>query len=93
MKKLAQEAGVFEDVAKLWLMRQVIWQIYLPAPKHIPRPTFNVESPDAAHQADLLFLPGERLPSGKPSGQGLLHSPSNLDESGVILFSFTKTLL
>ena len=43
VKKLAKEAGVSEDVAKhskLWLMKQAIWQIYLLAPKHIPRPTF-----------------------------------------------------
>ena len=41
VKKLAQEDGVSEDVAKLWLMRQAIWQIYFPAPKHIPRSTFD----------------------------------------------------
>ena len=35
VKKLAQEAGVSEDVAKLWLMKQAIWQIYLPVPKNI----------------------------------------------------------
>ena len=62
---MAQEAGVSEDVAKLWLTRQAIWKIYLPAPKHIPRPTFDVEYPNAAHQADLLFLPRDRLPRGK----------------------------
>ena len=37
-------------------MKQAIWQIYLPAPKHILTPTFNVESPNAIPQADLLFL-------------------------------------
>jgi len=30
--KLAQEAGVSEDVAKLWLMKQAIWQIYFAYP-------------------------------------------------------------
>ena len=57
MKELAEAAGVSEDEAKLWLMKQAIWQIYLPAPKHIPRPTFDIESPNSGHQADLLFLP------------------------------------
>ena len=32
----------------------------LPAPKHIPRPTFDVEIPKAVHQADLLFLPRDK---------------------------------
>ena len=65
VKKLSQEAGVSEDKAKLWLMKQAIWQIYLPAPRTIPRPTFNVDLPNAVHQADLLFLPHDQLPRGK----------------------------
>ena len=65
VKKLSQEAGVSEDKAKLWLMKQAIWQIYLPAPRTIPRPTFDVDLPNAVHQADLLFLPHDKLPRGK----------------------------
>ena len=65
VKKLSQEAGVPEDEGKLWLMKQAIWQIYLPAPKNIPRPTFDVDYPNAVHQADLLFLPHDQLPRGK----------------------------
>ena len=42
------------------VMKQAIWQIYLPAPKHIPRPKFNVEISNAVHQADLLFLPHDK---------------------------------
>ena len=65
VKKLSQEAGVSEDKAKLWLMKQAIWQIYLPAPKIIPRPTFDVNYPNAVHQADLLFLPHDKLREAK----------------------------
>ena len=66
VKKLSQESGVSEDKAKLWLMKQAIWQIYLPAPRgNIPRPTFDVDLPNAVHQADLLFLPHDKLPRGK----------------------------
>ena len=65
VKKSSQEAGVSEDEAKLWLMKQAIWQIYLPAPKNIPRPTFDVDYPNAVHQADLLFLPHDKLPRGR----------------------------
>ncbi|PFX12993.1 hypothetical protein AWC38_SpisGene22967 [Stylophora pistillata] len=61
VKKLAEEARVFEDVTKLWLMRQAIWHIYLPAPKHILRSKFDVDFPNAVHQADLLFLPHDKL--------------------------------
>ena len=45
IKKLASAAKVPEDVAKDWLKKQAIWQIYLPAPRHIPRPKFDVRVP------------------------------------------------
>ena len=59
--KLAEKAKVSEDVAKQWLEKQAIWQIYLPSPKYIPRPHWTVDKPDQIHQADLLFLPHDRV--------------------------------
>ena len=32
IKKLAEAVKVSEDAAKQWLIRQALWQIYLPAP-------------------------------------------------------------
>ena len=61
IKHLASAAKVSEDVAKDWLKRQAIWQIYLPAPRRIPRPKFDVPTPNEVHQADLLFLPHDRV--------------------------------
>jgi len=60
VKKLATAAKVSEQVARDWLNRQTIWQIYLPAPRHIPPPMFD-DSPNAIHQADLLYLPHDRV--------------------------------
>ena len=65
MKKLASTAKVSEEVAKRWLAKQALWQIYLPAPRYIPRPKFEVSLPNAVHQADLLFLPHDKLPHGR----------------------------
>ena len=59
--KLAEKAKVSEDVAKQWLQKQAIWQIYLPSPKYIPRPHWTVDKPNQIHQADLLFLPHDRV--------------------------------
>ena len=39
--------------------------LYLPAPKHIPRPKFDVSTPNVVHQADLLFLPHDTLGRGR----------------------------
>ena len=60
IKRLSAAAKVSEEEAKSWLKKQAIWQIYLPAPKYIPRPTFDVRIPNEVHQADLLFLPHDR---------------------------------
>jgi transposase InsO family protein len=61
IKKLASAAKVSEAAARDWLKKQTIWQIYLPAPRHIPRPMFDEDSPNAVHQADLLYLPHDRV--------------------------------
>ena len=65
IKKLAQDAKVSEDATKKWLIKQTIWQIYLPAPKRIPRPKFDVSTPNEVHQVDLHFLPQDTLERGR----------------------------
>ena len=65
VKKLAATAKVSEEVARDWLKQQAIWQIYLPAPKFIPRPFFDEDRPNAVHQADLLYLPHDRVGKGR----------------------------
>jgi len=54
IKKLSEAAKVSEDAAKKWLVKQALWQIYLPAPRYVPRPKFDVSSPNSVHQADLF---------------------------------------
>ena len=61
IKKLEEAAKVPENVSKQWLYKQALWQIYLPAPRHVPRPKFDVATPNSVHQADLLFLPHDKL--------------------------------
>ena len=65
IKKLAQAAKVSEDVAQNWLMKQALWQVYLPAPRYIPRPKFDVPVPNKVHQADLLYLPHDHPPRSR----------------------------
>ena len=64
-KKLADAASTSEETAKQWLIKLAFWQIYLPAPRYIPRPKFDVSTPNAVYQADLLFLPYDKLPRGR----------------------------
>ena len=65
IKKLAEVAKVPEEIAKKWLVKQALWQIFLPAPRRIPRPRFDVSTPNKVHQADLLLLPHDKLPRGR----------------------------
>ena len=65
IKQLAAAGKVSEDVARAWLTKQALWQVYLPGPRYIPRPKFDVSLPNTMHQADLLFLPHDKLPRGK----------------------------
>ena len=65
IKKLANAAKVSEDTAKKSLVKQALWQIYLLAPKRIPRPKFDVSAPKAVHREDLLFLPHNTLGRGR----------------------------
>ena len=61
VSKLATAAKVVEKEARDWLERQALWQIYLPPPKYLPRPHWSVSRPNEIHQADLLFLPHDKV--------------------------------
>ena len=61
VSKLSSLAKVSESEVRDWLERQALWQIYLPPPKYVPRPHWIVDKPNEIHQADLLFLPHDRV--------------------------------
>ena len=61
VSKLASAAKVREEETRKWLEKQALCQIYLPAPKYIPRPHWEVSKPNMIHQADLLFLPHDSV--------------------------------
>ena len=64
IKKFAIEGRVSTSKTNEWLAKQAIWQIYLPYPKYIPRPTsVNAlqQKPNYIHQADVLFLPHDTI--------------------------------
>jgi hypothetical protein len=54
--KLSNASGVDKQIARKWLEKQALWQIYLPKPQYIPRWHWNVEKVNQVHQSDLLFL-------------------------------------
>ena len=61
VKKLSAAAGASDKQALIFLKKQAIWQIYLPAPRKIVRPKFENNKVGEIHQADLLFLPTDTV--------------------------------
>ena len=59
--KLSSKAKVSKKEAREWLSKQPIWQIYLPPPKYIPRPKIAETVPNAMHQADIMYLPHDKI--------------------------------
>ena len=59
IQRLAKALGSTKEEAEKWLLKQPLYQIYLPAPKYIPRPNASMSlfaKPNDIHQSDLLSL-------------------------------------
>ena len=46
---------------KAWLAKQALWQVYIPPPKRIDHPHYFVAEVNKMHQADLLYLPHDKV--------------------------------
>ena len=64
IQKLAKASGSTKEEAERWLLKQPLYQIYLPAPKYIARPNSSFSlyaTPNDIHQADILYLPHDKF--------------------------------
>ena len=64
IQKLAKASGLTKEEAEKWLLKQTLYQIYLPAPKYVPRPNASMSlfaKPNDIHQSDLLSLPHDKF--------------------------------
>ena len=60
--KLLQEAsGEPKKAVTEFLFRQALFQIHMPRPRRIEYPHFRVTKVNHVHQADLLFLPHDKV--------------------------------
>ena len=65
IQRLAKASGSTKEEAEGWLLKQPLYQIYLPAPKYIPRPNESMSlfaKPNDIHQSDFLVY---RMTSSK----------------------------
>ena len=64
IQRLAKASGSTKEEAEKWLLKQPLYQIYLPAPKYVPRPNASMSlfaKPNDIHQSDLLSLPHDKF--------------------------------
>ena len=62
VKKLTKAVpGSSAAEAKEWLLKQPIYQIYMPAPSYIPRRKFDVSVPNEVHQIDIMYMPHDKV--------------------------------
>ena len=64
IQKLAKKVGTTNEEAEKWLLKQPLYQIYLPPPKYVPRPNASMSlyaTPNDIHQADILYLPHDKF--------------------------------
>lgn len=64
LAKAVRDAGYnfkYSDICE-WLFRQALYQIYMPRPRYIPRPSYNnVRRPNALHFADVVYMPWDKF--------------------------------
>ena len=59
--ELRKETGLPVKKVKTWLAKQTLWQVHMPKPKRIDHPHFYVTEVNKMHQADLLYLPHDKV--------------------------------
>ena len=64
IQKSAKASGSTKEEAEKWLLKQLLYQIYLPPPLYVPRPNSSMSlfaKPNDIHQADILYLPHDKF--------------------------------
>ena len=64
IQKVSRASGSMKEEAEKWLMKQLLYQIYLPLPEYIPRPNASMSlfaKLNDIHQADILYLPHDKF--------------------------------
>jgi len=61
IKQLQKASKMPLKVVEAWLAQQAFFQVYLPGPKKIDHPHFYVTKVNKIHQADLMYLPHNKV--------------------------------
>ena len=99
IQKLAKKTDTTKEEAEKWLLKQPIYQIYLPPPKYVPRPNASMSlyaTPNDIHQADILYLPHDVIiQRGDPSqhrSQGIVERFNRTLADRLFTYQYHKEL-
>ena len=56
-KELQKITSMSKKDIKSWLAKQAVWKVYIPSPKEIHHPHYDVTKPNEQHQFNLLYMP------------------------------------
>ena len=59
--ELRKATGLSAKKVKAWVAEQALWQVHIPPPKRIDHPHYYVTEVNQIHQADLLYLPHDKV--------------------------------
>ena len=57
IKELQKIKSMSKKDIKSWLAKQAVWKVYIPSPKEIHHPHYDVTKPNKQHQFNLLYMP------------------------------------
>ena len=57
IRELDKITSMSKKDIKLWLAKQALWQVYIPPPKEVNHPHYDVTEPNKQHQFDILYMP------------------------------------
>ena len=56
IKELHKITCISQKDIKLWLAKQALWQVYIPPPKEIQHPHYDMIKPNEQHRFDFLYM-------------------------------------
>ena len=93
IQKLAKASGSTKEEAEKWLLKQPLYQIYLPAPKYIPRPNAIMSlftKPNDIHQSDLSLPHDKFKKKTYKYALNIVDVPSQYKGSYLLTFKYAK---
>ena len=91
IQRLAKVSGSTKEEAEKWLLRQPLYQIYLPAPKYVSRLNASIPRPNASIPRPNASIPRPNASIPRPNASmSLFAKPNDIHQSDLLSLSHDK---